>query len=148
MQNILKKHEEENKKLAEQLLIYKQQIIESNTFTMDKKKYSGYRFDLLSKSAATFYFTEENIGNFKTDNEYYLVMEYGSGKAIKIALNKLDEFYWIEGTNQIYFKWPDKKLFKSKRSETFESESAEEILLKYNEIMCKLKETIDTEDKD
>ena len=137
MQNILKKHEDDNRILAEQLFAFKQQIIESNTFTMGNKKYSGWRFDILTKSEATLYFTEENVGNFKTENEYFLVMEYGSGKAVKIALSKLDEFYQVEGTNQIFFKWPDKKLFKSTRSETFESESAEEIMLKYYQILDK-----------
>lgn len=71
-------------------------------------------------------------------------MEFGSGSAVKIALNKLDEFYLIEDTNQICFRWPDKnKLFKSKRGETFESEFAEEILIKYLEIIDKAK-TVDT----
>jgi hypothetical protein len=34
--------------------------------------------------------------------------------------------------------WPDKKLFKSKRTETFESDMFEEILDKYLEIMDKI----------
>lgn len=102
----------------------------------------GWRHGSFSKSQAVLYFTEENIGDYKTENEYFLVMEFGSGSAVKIALSKLDDFYMVEGTNQICFRWPDKnKLFKGKRGETFESESAEEILVKYLEIIDKAKST-------
>ena len=141
MQNILKKHEDDNKKLAEQLYAFKQQIIDSDSFSKENKKYVGWRHATFGKSQALLYFTEENVGDFKTDNEYYIVMEFGSGNAVKVALNKLEEFYMIEGTNQLCFRWPDKnKLFKSKRTETFESDSSEEILVKYLEIIEKRKE--------
>ena len=145
MQNILRKHEDENKKLAEQLYAFKQQIIDSDTFSKDNKKYDGWRHSTFGKNQALLYFTEENVGDFKTDNVYYLVMEFGSGSAVKIALNKLEEFYMVEDTKQIWFRWPEKnKLFKSKRSETFESEYSEEILLKYLEIIDKAKNSDST----
>lgn len=126
--------------MAEQLFAFKQQILESEDFSANNKKYEGWRHSSFSKSPAVLYFSEENIGDFKTDNEYFLIMEYGSGSAVKVSLRKIDEFYIVEGTSQICFKWPEKKLFKSKRSEVFESDSAEAIFQKYCELDQKLKE--------
>lgn len=101
MQGILQKHEAENKLLAEQLLAFKQQIIESDTFNYENQKFEGFRYSSFGKSPALLYFTEESIGDNKTDLTYSLIMEYGSGRAIKVNVSKLEDFYINEGTNQI-----------------------------------------------
>lgn len=138
MQNILQKHEAENRKLAEQLVAFKDQIMESDSFTKSNTKFKGLRHGSFGKSQGMLYFAEESEGDNKTGYEYYLVMEYGSGSAVKVNLRNIDEFYIIEGTHQVWFRWPDKKFFKSKRTETFEWEESETILDKYLELVEKI----------
>lgn len=101
MQGILQKHEMENRMLAEKLLSIKQQIIDSDNFNIKNQKYPGMRWTSFGKGNAVLYFTEEIIGNNRTDVTFYLVMEYGSGKAIKVNLSELKEFYLVEHTHQV-----------------------------------------------
>jgi hypothetical protein len=138
MQNILQKHEKENRLLSEQLVAFKQQIIESDSFNTSNTKYEGLRWTAFGKSKATIYFTEESRGGNKTEVDYFIVIEYGSGKAFKVKLDSLKEFYIIEQTNQLCLTWPEKNLFKKIHSETFESTEVEEILDKYLELEDKI----------
>lgn len=140
MQTILKKHEDDNRMLAEQLVAFKQQIIESDNFQRENKKFKGLRHGSFNKSEGVLYFTEESKGDNKTDKEYFLVMEYGSGSAVKVNLRSLEEFFIVENTNQICFEWPDKKWFKSRRTETFETDDPEAVLGRYLEVVAKMNE--------
>ena len=101
MKGILEKHEKENRMLAEKLLAIKQQILDSNSFNTDNKKFSGLRWSSFGKGEAVLYFSEEIAGNNKTDVNFYLIMVYGSNKAIKVNLVELKEFYLIDETNKI-----------------------------------------------
>jgi hypothetical protein len=138
MQNILQRHEKENRLLSEKLVAFKQQIIESDSFNTSNKKYEGLRWTAFGKSKAIIYFTEESGGGNKTELDYFIVIEYGSGKAFKVKLDSLKEFYIIEQTNQLCLTWPEKNLFKKIHSETFESTDVEEILDKYLELEDKM----------
>lgn len=101
MQTILQKHEKENQLLAEKLVGIKQQIIDSDKFKTENQKYSGMRITSFGKSQGQLYFTEENVGNNRTDIKFSLVMEYGNGKAFKVGLEELIDFYVIEDTKMI-----------------------------------------------
>jgi hypothetical protein len=136
MQRILQKHEEENRMLAEKLVAFKDSIMESDTFNKNNKKYDGFRFSSFSKTPGLLYFISEKDGA-STKEIYYLVMEYGTGSAVKVNISNLEDFYNIEGTNQIVFAWSDKKWFKSTRTETFETPHSEEILQKYIDLHSK-----------
>ena len=102
MQEILQKHESENRKMAEQLVAFKQQLIESDNFTKSNLKFTGFRIGSFgAKTSAVLYFTEESEGQNDSEIQNYIIMQYGSGSAIKVDIGKLDEFYIIEGTKQI-----------------------------------------------
>lgn len=102
MQNILQKHETENRLMAEQLLAFKQQLIESDTFEQNNVRFKGFRFGSFgAKTEALLYFTEERTGQNQSEANYYLMLTYGSGNAVKVDLTRLDEFYIVEGTQQI-----------------------------------------------
>lgn len=140
MQGILKKHEDENKMLAEKLVAFKQQILDTDHFNRGNKKYHGHRIGSFGRSPATLYFSEEASHEYSTELEYFLILTYGANSAYKVDVSKIEDIYIVQGTHQVCFTFPTKKMFKSKRSETFESEHAEEILLKYMEIMEKINE--------
>jgi len=140
MQKILQKHEKDNQMLAEKLVAFKQQIIDSDKFKTENQKYEGLRYTSFGKGRATLYFIEENVGNNKTDTKFSLVLEYGSGKAFKISIAEMTDFYKIEGTNQIWFSWPDKSWLKKNRTETFETPYAEIIVEKYLRIIEEMEE--------
>lgn len=138
MQTILHKHESENRQLAEQLVAFKQQIIESDSFNTSNRKFEGQRWTSFGKSNAILYFAEESKGDNKVEVEYYLIMEYGAGKAFKVNLESLKEFYVVQDTFQLCFTWPEKNFFKKTRTETFETMEVEEILDKYLELEAKI----------
>lgn len=140
MQGILSKHEAENKLLAEKLVAIKQQIIDSDKFKTENQKYEGLRYTSFGKGQATLYFIEENVGNNKTDTKFSLVLEYGNGKAFKVGIEELSDFYLIEGTEQVWFSWPDNRWLKKNRTETFESPHAEAIIDRYVEIRENMEE--------
>lgn len=146
MQGILQKHESENKLLAEKLVAIKQQIIDSDKFKTENQKYAGMRLTSFGKYQGTLYFIEENVGNNKTDMKFSLVLEYGNGKAFKVGMEELTDFYLIENTKMIWFTWPDKSWLKKNRTETFETSDAELIIDRYLEIKNAMEETQDTED--
>ncbi|CAI2368937.1 unnamed protein product [Moneuplotes crassus] len=135
MQVILQKHEKENQQLAGKLMTVKQQIIDSCIFKTENRKYSGTRVTSFGKSQATLYFTEDDVGDNKTDPMFSLVLEYGSGKAFKVSMKNLTDFYLIEGTNQICFSWPENSWLKKSRTETFDSEESDAIVERYLQIM-------------
>lgn len=140
MQTILQKHESENRQLAERLVEFKQQIIKSDSFNISNRKFEGQRWTSFGKSKATLYFAEESKGDNKVEVEYYLVMEYGAGKAFRINIESLKEFYVVQDTFQLCFTWPEKNLFKKTQTETFEAMDVEEILDKYLELEAKIKD--------
>lgn len=99
MQGILQKHEKDNQLLAEKLVAFKQQITEADSFKHENQKYKGLRWTSFGKSEATLYFSEESKGG--NSGDFYIILEYGSGRAFKINLEQLDEFYIVEGTHQV-----------------------------------------------
>ena len=146
MQNILQKHEKENRMLAEQLVAFKQQIMESDDFSKGNSKYKGLRIGSFgTKYKATLYFTQEHSNEAEqADATYFLMMTYGNGNAVKVDISKLDEFFIVEGTQQICFEWREKRFLKSKRTETFESEYTNEIIDRYLELLKKNEDITNT----
>lgn len=140
MHGILQKHADDNKMLAEQLVAFKQQIMDADSFNSSNRKFHGFRYTSFGRYPAVLYFSEHQSPDSANDKEYYLNMEYGSGKAFKIPLNTLEEFYIVEGTNQLQFVWPEKGMFKKHRTETFESDLNEDVLEKYLDVKKMMEE--------